>query len=79
MKFSDDIAHVPSEAAELTSNVFEVDGLSVRVEQLDDRVVVVLHSAADGGRFPFDHRHVVRRQILTFDFTEQAERKKRDM
>lgn len=60
-----------SEAAALTSNIFEVDGLSVGVEQLDDGVVVVLHSAADGRRFPFDHRHVVGRQVLTFDFTKK--------
>lgn len=57
----------------LTSNVFEVNGLSVGVEQLDDGVIVVPHSAADGGRFPLNHRHVVSCQILTFDFTTQAE------
>lgn len=55
----------------LTSNIFEVDGLSVGIEQLDDGAVVVLHSAADGGHFPLDHRHVVGRQVLTFDFTTQ--------
>lgn len=57
----------------LTSNVFEVNGLSVGVEQLDDGVIVVPHSAADGGHFPLNHRHVVSCQILTFDFTTQAE------
>lgn len=57
----------------LTPHVFEVDGLSVGVEQLDDGVVVVLHSAADGGHFPLDHRHVVSRQVLTFNFPTQAE------
>ena len=43
------------EAQALTSNIFEVDGLSVGVEQLNDRVIVVLHSAADGGHFPLNH------------------------
>lgn len=61
-----------SEEAALTSNISEVDGLSVGIEQLDDGIVVVLHSAADGGRFSFDHRHVVSRQILTFDLTTQT-------
>lgn len=56
----------------LTSDVFEVDGLPVGVEQLDDGVVVVLHSAADGSHFPLDHRHVVSRQVLTFNFTTQT-------
>lgn len=61
-----------SEATGLTSNILEVDGLSVGVEQLDDRVVIVLHSAADGGHLPLDHRHIVSRQVLTFDFTAQT-------
>lgn len=63
------------ESPALTSNIFEVDGLSVGVEQLDDGVVVVLHSAADGGRFPLNHRHIVSCQVLTFDFTAQKKRK----
>lgn len=63
-----------SEALALTSNIFEVDGLSVGIEQLDDGVVVVLHSAADGSRFPLDHRHIVGRQVLTFDFTTDKNR-----
>ncbi len=57
----------------LTSNVFKVDGLPVGVEQLDDGVIVVLHSAADGGHFPLDHRHIVSFQVLTFDFTTQTQ------
>lgn len=60
-----------SEAQGLTSNIFKVDGLSVGVEQLDDGVVIVLHSAADGGHFPFNHRHIVSRQVLTFNLTTQ--------
>lgn len=48
----------------LTSDVSEVDGLSVGVEQLDDGVVIILHSAADGGRFALNHCHVVGRQVL---------------
>lgn len=62
---------VPQEAA-LTSDVSEVDGLSVWVKQLDDGVVVVLHSTADGDHFPLDHRHVVRRQVLGVDCKTQA-------
>lgn len=50
--------------AALTSQISEVDGLSVRVQQLDDGVVVVSHSAANGGRLSLDHRHVVSRQVL---------------
>lgn len=49
----------------LTSDVFEVDGLPVRVEELDDRVVIVLHSAADGGHFSLNHRHIVSGEVLT--------------
>lgn len=63
-----------SEAQGLTSNIFKVDGLSVGVEQLDYGVVVVLHSAADGGRFPLDHRHIVSRQVLAFNFTQHKEK-----
>lgn len=59
------------EGPALTSNIFEVDGLPAGVEQLDDGVVVVLHSAADGGRLPLDHRHIVSCQVLTVDFTTQ--------
>lgn len=64
-----------TEAQGLTSNIFKVDGLSVGVEQLDYGVVVVLHSAADGGRFPLDHRHIVSRQVLAFNFTQHKENK----
>lgn len=39
----------------LTSDVSEVDGLPVWVEQLNDRVVIVPHSAADGGRLSLDN------------------------
>lgn len=49
----------------LTPHVPEVDGLSVGVEQLDDRVVVVFHSTADDGRVALDHGHVLRHQVLT--------------
>ncbi len=49
----------------LTSNVSEVDGLSVGVEQLDDRVVVVFHPAADDGHLALDHRDIIRHQVLT--------------
>lgn len=49
----------------LTSNVSEVDGLSVGVEQLDDRVVVVFHPAADDGRLALGHRDIIRHQVLT--------------
>lgn len=71
-KISGDMINSVSEATGLTSNILEVDGLSVGVEQLDDRVVIVLHSAADGGHLPLDHRHIVSRQVLTFDFTAQT-------
>lgn len=54
----------------LTSNVSEVDGLPVGVEQLDDGVVIILHSAADGGRFALNHGHVVRRQVLSLHYRE---------
>lgn len=56
----------------LTSDVSEVNGLSVRVEELDDGVVVVFHPAADGGRFTLDHRHVCRHQVLTLHCTAKA-------
>lgn len=59
-------------AQALTSNIFEVDGLSVGVEQLDYRVIIVLHSAAYGGHFPLNHRHIVSRQVLTFNFRKQT-------
>lgn len=49
----------------LTSNVSEVDGLSVGVEQLDDGVVVVFHPAADDGCLALDHRDIIRHQVLT--------------
>lgn len=48
----------------LTPHVPEVDGLSVWVQQLDDGVVVVLHSTADDGRVALHHRHVLRHQVL---------------
>lgn len=73
-KISGETVKIVSRAPALTSNIFEVDGLSVWVEQLDDRVVVVLHSAADGGHFPLDHRHIVSCQVLTFDFTKTTKK-----
>lgn len=60
-------------AGGLTSEVSEVDGLPVGVEQLDDGVVIVHHSAADGGRFALNHRHVVRRQVLALHYNTQRE------
>lgn len=54
----------------LTSKVSEVDGLPVGVEQLDDGVVIILHSAADGGRFALNHGHVVSRQVLALHYRE---------
>lgn len=54
----------------LTSEVSEVDGLPVGVEQLDDGVVIILHSAADGGRFALNHGHVVSRQVLALHYRE---------
>lgn len=53
----------------LTSHVSEVNGLSVGVEQLDDGVVVVLHPTADGRHLALHHRHVLRHQVLTHDWT----------
>jgi len=72
-KTSGDVVNIVSRVPELTSNISEVDGLSVGVEQLDDGVVVVLHSAANGGHFPLDDRHVVSCQVLTVNCTTQAE------
>lgn len=57
----------------LTSEVSEVDGLSVGVEQLDDGVIIILHSAADGGWFTFNHCHVVSRQVLALHYKTQRE------
>lgn len=62
------------EALRLTSNIFKVDGLSVGVEQLDNGVIVVLHSAADGGHISLDHCHIVSRQVLAFNFTTQRKK-----
>ena len=73
-QISGDMVNIVSEAAALTSNFSEVDGLSVGIEQLDNGVVVVLHSAAYSGCFPLDHRHVVGCQVLTIDFTTQTEK-----
>lgn len=61
---SDRFDFLSRSAPGLTSEVSEVDGLPVGVEQLDDGVVIILHSAADGGRFALDHGHVVSRQVL---------------
>lgn len=52
---------------ELTSDVPEVDGLSVGVEELDDGVVVVFDSTADDGCLSLHHRHVVRYEVLALD------------
>lgn len=57
----------------LTSDVSEIDCLSVGVEELDDRVVVVLHPAADDGHLSLHHRHIVRHQVLTLDCRAQTE------
>lgn len=57
----------------LTSKISEVDGLPVGVEQLDDGVVIILHSAADGGRFALNHCHIVSRQVLAVHYRTQRE------
>lgn len=51
----------------LTSDIFEVDSLSVGVEELDDGVVVVFDSTAYGGCLPLHYRDVVRYEILALD------------
>lgn len=61
------------ESVLLTSNVSEVDGLSVGVEQLDDGVVVVFHSAADDGRLTLDHWDIIRHQVLTLCCNQERE------
>ena len=63
-----------SRAAVLTSDIAEVDGLSVGVEELDDRVVVVLHSAADGRRLSLNHGHIVCTEILPFNCRGEKEK-----
>ena len=70
---SRDMFNIMSQVQALTSDISEVDGLPVGVEQLNDGVVVVLHSAADGGRFPLNHCHIVSCQVLTVNCTTQAE------
>lgn len=58
----------PTERASLlTSDISEVDGLSVGVQELDDRVVIIFDSTADCGRFPLHHRDVVCHQVLALD------------
>lgn len=51
----------------LTSDISEVDGLSVGVQELDDGVVVIFDSTADSGRFPLHHGDVVCHQVLALD------------
>lgn len=51
----------------LTSDIFEIDGLSVGVEELDDGVVIVFDSTAYGGCLPLHYRDVVRYEILALD------------
>lgn len=52
----------------LTSDIFEVYGLSVGVEELDDGVVIVFDSTAYGGCLPLHYRDVVRYEILALDW-----------
>lgn len=63
----------------LTPHVSEVNGLSVGVEQLDNRVVVVLHPAADDGHLPLHHRHVLRHQVLTHHWAGRETRRERSL
>ncbi len=51
----------------LTSDIFEVDGLSVGVEELDDGIVIVFDSTAYGGHLSFHYWDVVRYEILALD------------
>lgn len=51
----------------LTSDVFEVDGLSVGVEELDDGIVIVFDSTAYGGHLSFHYWDVVRYEILALN------------
>lgn len=62
----------------LTSHVPEVNGLSVGVQQLDHRVVVVLHSTADDGRVPLHHRHVICHQVLTHNWIRKTQNRNLD-
>lgn len=55
----------------LTSHVSEVNCLSVGVEQLDNGVVIVLHPTADDRHLALHHRHIVRHQVLTHNWTGQ--------
>lgn len=59
----------------LTSDIFEVYGLSVGVEELNDRVVIVFDSTAYGGCLPLHYRDVVRYEILAL-YCRGTERKR---
>lgn len=53
--------------AALTPDVFEVDGLSVGIEELDDGIVIVLDSAADGGNLSLHDGDIIRHEVLALD------------
>lgn len=52
----------------LTSEISEINRLSVGIQELNHRVVAVLDSAADGGDVSLHHRHIFGNQILTITF-----------
>lgn len=50
---------------QLTSEISEINRLSVGIQKLNHRVVAVLDTAADGGDVSLHHCHIFCNQILT--------------
>lgn len=63
---------------ELTSEISEINRLSVGIQELNHRVVAVLDAAADGGDVPLHHCHVLGHQILAITFRERAKMKQQN-
>lgn len=63
---------------ELTSEISEINRLSVGIQELNHRVVAVLDAAADGGDVPLHHCHVLGHQILAITFRERATMKQQN-
>jgi len=49
---------------ELTSEISEINGLSVGIKELNHGVVAVFDSTADGGNVPLHYRHIFCYQVL---------------
>ena len=58
----------------LTPEVPKINGLSVGIQQLNNRVVTLIDLAADGCNFSFNHCHVFRKQILSIAFKKRRKK-----